>query len=287
MSAAAAKAVDDFRTNLGTREMLRAAAASVEGILMRQVPGKESPIDLEILSQVAQTGAFHFKEHTGKYISAPMRFDAKMGRLDILESIDTGMNSKAIQLIRSGTDSALIKDYDPGSPYNRRVLELIAQVLALGIATEIEIGKPLPESARLYLTPLPTPEDSAENFIDLVVNAVARYRPQPINDRANFDRMYLRLIERLVKSGLSASKFSPDAMQTTVQQEILRVMVKVEVWRKLWRWVSSCIEKVADLRPLPAIVSDKKLSQAVRDLESSLKLTSETIGVYVRNSTAL
>jgi hypothetical protein len=76
-------------------------------------------------------------------------------------------------------------------------------------------------------------------------------------------------------------------MQQTLQQELLRGMVKVEIWRKLWRWTIECALKAQDLRPIPAILSDKKLSVQVRDLEDALKRAGKLVGAHVANATAL
>jgi hypothetical protein len=60
----------------GLREMLRLAAEGVEGLLMRQVPGKESELDRAIFEDVQRNRSFRFKEATGAFADAPIRFDA-------------------------------------------------------------------------------------------------------------------------------------------------------------------------------------------------------------------
>ncbi|MBL8655203.1 MAG: hypothetical protein JNJ97_13430 [Alphaproteobacteria bacterium] len=271
----------------GLREMLRLAAEGVEGLLMRHVPGKESDIDREIFEDIGRSGCFRFKESTGAFAAAPIRFDAERGRLDVVMNLNQTGQETGIQFVRSGSDASLMRDYDPGSDYNRRLVELVSQVLGLGIVDEVVFGQKLPEASLLYLRPLPQPEESCERFIDDIVGAIGNYKPQPIRNKQAFNEAYARLVQRLAKSGVPPSRLNPIDMQNTLQQEMLRGMVKVEIWRKLWRWVIDCAVKVQDLRPIPAILSDKPLSAQVRDLEDALKRAGKIIGTHVYNASML
>ncbi len=271
----------------GLREMLRLAAEGVEGLLMRHVPGKESDIDREIFEDIGRSGCFRFKESTGAFADAPIRFDAERGRLDVVMNLNQTGQETGIQFVRSGSDASLMRDYDPGSDYNRRLVELVSQVLGLGIVDEVVFGQKLPEASLLYLRPLPQPEESCERFINDIVTAIGNYKPQPIRNKQAFNEAYARLVQRLAKSGVPPSRLNPIDMQHTLQQEMLRGMVKVEIWRKLWRWVIDCAVKVQDLRPIPAILSDKPLSAQVRDLEDALKRAGKIIGTHVYNASML
>ncbi len=271
----------------GLREMLRLAAEGVEGLLMRHVPGKESDIDREIFEDIGRSGCFRFKESTGAFADAPIRFDAERGRLDVVMNLNQTGQETGIQFVRSGSDASLMRDYDPGSDYNRRLVELVSQVLGLGIVEEVVFGQKLPEASLLYLRPLPQPEESCERFINDIVTAIGNYKPQPIRNKQAFNEAYARLVQRLAKSGVPPSRLNPIDMQHTLQQEMLRGMVKVEIWRKLWRWVIDCAVKVQDLRPIPAILSDKPLSAQVRDLEDALKRAGKIIGTHVYNASML
>jgi hypothetical protein len=271
----------------GLREMLRLAAEGVEGLLMRHVPGKESDIDREIFEDIGRNSCFRFKESTGAFADAPIRFDAERGRLDVVMNLNQTGQETGIQFVRSGSDASLMRDYDPGSDYNRRLVELVSQVLGLGIVEEVVFGQKLPEASLLYLRPLPQPEESCERFINDIVTAIGNYKPQPIRNKQAFNEAYARLVQRLAKSGVPPSRLNPIDMQHTLQQEMLRGMVKVEIWRKLWRWVIDCAVKVQDLRPIPAILSDKPLSAQVRDLEDALKRAGKIIGTHVYNASML
>jgi hypothetical protein len=271
----------------GLREMLRLAAEGVEGLLMRQVPGKESELDRAIFEDVQRNRSFRFKEATGAFADAPIRFDAGMGRLDVVMNIDAAGKEAGVQFVRSGTDALLMKDTDPGSDYNRRLVEIVAQVLGLGVVEEVVFGQKLPEGSLLYLKPLPSPEDSCDPFVERIVEAIGRYKPQPIKDKLAFDTAYAKLVMRLARAGIPASRMNPIDIQSTLQQEMLRCMVKVEVWRKLWRWAIECALKVQDLRTIPAILSDKKLTTHVRDLEEGLKRAGKIVGTHAGNGTHL
>lgn len=267
--------------------MLRLAAEGVEGILMRHVPGKESAVDREIFEDVSRSGCFRFKEATGAFADAPIRFDAERGRLDVVMNLNQKGEATGIQFVRSGSNASLMRDSDPGSVYNRRLMEIVSQVLGLGIVDEVVFGQPLPPASLLYLRPLPHPEESCDRFVEEIVSAIGRYKPQPIRNKQAFNDTYARLVQRLAKSGVPPSRLNPIDMQHTLQQEMLRGMVKVEVWRKLWRWVMECAGKAQDLRPIQAIVSDKALSTQVRDLEEALKRGGKAIGTHVYNASVL
>ena len=271
----------------GLRAMLRLAADGVEGLLMHHVPGKESELDRTIFEDVQSSRCFRFKEATGAFADSPIRFDATMGRLDVVMNIDAAGREAGVQFVRSGSDALLMKDTDPGSDYNRRLVEIVAQVLGLGVVDEVVFGKKLPEGSLLYLKPLPNPEDSCDPFIERIIEAIGSYKPQPIKDKLAFDQAYAKLVTRLARTGIPASRMGPIDIQQTLQQEMLRCMVKIEVWRKLWRWAIECALKVQDLRTIPAILSDDKLSINMRDLEKSLKGAGKIVGTYVGNGTFL
>jgi hypothetical protein len=269
------------------REMLRMAADGIEGLMMRSVPGKESALDREILEDVARNRCFRFKETTGAFADAPIRFDATRGRLDVVTDLRGDGAEGGVQFVRSGSDAALMKDSDPGSDYNRRLVEIVSQVLGLGIVEEVVFGQPLPEASLLYLRPLPNPEESCEQFIDEIVGAIARYKPQPIRNKAMFNEAYARLVQRLARTGIPPSRMNAIDMQQTIQQEMLRAMMKVEVWRKLWRWVIECEAKVQALHAIPAVQSDKTSSKHVTELESALKRAGKIIGTHATNASLL
>jgi hypothetical protein len=269
------------------REMLRLAAEGVEGLLMRQVPAKESALDREIFSDIEATSCFRFKDPTGAFANEPITFDARMGRLDVATNIPAGKDGAGVQLVRSGNEMALMKDNDPGSEYNRRLVEIVSQVLGLGIVDEVTFGQPLPPSALLYLRPLPNPEDSCERFVDGILGALKRYKPQAIRDKKMFDTTYIKLVDRMFRSGIEASRMTPDRLQSTILEETLRAMVKVEIWRKLWRWTIDTAIKIGELRTVQAILLDQDLSKWVRDLEEAIKRAGKIVGNYAANGEAL
>lgn len=269
------------------REMLRLAADGVEGLLMHNVPGRESTIDREIFDDIARAKCFRFKEATGAFADAPIRFDATRGRLDVVTKLDARDADSEIQIVRSGSDAMLMKDTDPGSAYNRRLVEIVSQVLGLGIVDEVVFGQKLPEASLLYLRPLPDPEESCEHIIDQIVGAIARHKPQPIRNKQAFNEAYAGLVMRLARSGIPPSRMNPIDMQQTIQQEMLRGMMKVEIWRKLWRWTTECETKLQPVKAIPAVQSDKASSQQIADLEKAIKRAAKTIGVHVTNASLL
>lgn len=269
------------------REMLRLAADGVEGLLMHNVPGRESSIDREIFEDIAREKSFRFKEATGAFADAPIRFDATRGRLDVVTKLDAQDAGSEVQIVRSGSDATLMKDSDPGSAYNRRLVEIVSQVLGLGIVEEVVFGQKLPEASLLYLRPLPDPEESCEHFIDQIVGAIARHKPQPIRNKQAFNEAYAGLVMRLARSGIPPSRMNPIDMQQTIQQEMLRGMMKVEIWRKLWRWTTECETKLLPVKAIPAVQSDKVSSQQIVELEKALKRAAKTIGVHVTNASLL
>ena len=269
------------------REMLRLAAEGVEGVLMRQVPGKESALDREIFADIEANGCFRFKDPTGAFQNEPITFDARMGRLDVATNIPAGKDGSGVQLVRSGNENALMKDNDPGSEYNRRVVQIVSQVLGLGVAEQVTFGEPLPPSTMLYLKPLPSPEDSCERFVEMIVGALRRYRPQAVRDKKVFDATYVKLVDRMFRSGIEASRMTPDRLQVTILQETLRCMVKVEIWRKLWRWTIDTALTVGELRTVQAILLDQDLTKWVRDLEEAIKRAGKIVGNYAANGASL
>ncbi len=269
------------------REMLRYAAEGVEGVLMRQVPGRESELDREIYADIEANGCFRFKEATGAFDNEPITFDVRMGRLDVATNIPAGKEGAGVQIVRSGSEMALMKDNDPGSEYNRRVVEIVSQVLGLGVAEEVTLGQQLPPSALLFLRPLPIPEDSCERFVEKIIAALRRYKPQAIRDKKMFDATYVKLIDRMFRSGIEASRMTPERLQTTILQETLRAMVKVEIWRKLWRWTIDTALKIGELRTIQAILLDQDLTKQVRDLEEAIKRAGKIVGNYAANGEAL
>ena len=268
------------------REMLRLASDGLEGLLMRQVPFQEGDLDGEIFNDVALSGSLRFKDPTGAFANEAMTFDTRMGRLDAAMPIDPKATGGA-QLVRSGSETTLIRDNDPGSDYNRRVVEIVAQVLGLGIADTVTLGQPLPFSALLYLRPLPAEDAVDDSFIKQIIAALGRYKPQAIKDLRAFDATYAKLVERMVRSGIAPARMMPLNLHETILQESLRAMVKVEIWRKLWRWSVDCHVKASDLRTVQAILSDQNLSRYVRDLEEALKRVAKIVGNYSANSAAL
>ncbi len=271
----------------GIREMLRLASEGVEGLLMRQVPGKESELDRQIFADIETNGCFRFKESTGAFANEPITFDARMGRLDVTTNIMAGKDGSGAQLVRSGNEMALMKDNDPGSEYNRRLVEIVSQVLGLGIVDEVTFGQKLLPSTLLYLKPLPNPEDSCERFVADILGALKRYKPQAIRDKKMFDATYVKLIDRMFRSGIEASRMTPESLQSTILQETLRAAVKVEIWRKLWRWTIDTALKVGELRTIQAILLDQDLSKWVRDLEEAIKRAGKIVGNYAANGSSL
>ncbi len=269
------------------REMLRIASEGVEGLLMRQVPAKESALDREIFTDIETNGCFRFKDPTGAFANEPITFDSRMGRLDVTTNIMAGKDGSGAQLVRSGNEMALMKDNDPGSEYNRRLVEIVSQVLGLGIVDEVTFGQPLLPSTLLYLKPLPNPEDSCDRFVDEILRALKRYKPQMIRDKKVFDATYVKLVDRMFRSGIEASRMTPDRLQATILQETLRAMVKVEIWRKLWRWTIETALKIGELRTVQAILLDQDLSKWVRDLEEAIKRAGKIVGNYAANGSSL
>jgi hypothetical protein len=269
------------------REMLRLAGDSLEGLLMRQVPFVEGDLDREIFDDAARSGCLRFKDPTGAFADEQMTFDTRMGRLDAARPIDPKAPPGSAQLVRSGNESTLMRDNDPGTEYNRRVVEIVSQVLGLGIAETVTLGQPLPFSALIYLRPLPTPEDSGDRFVEQIIAALARYKPQAIKDKRMFDATYEKLVKRLVASGIAPNRMMPINLHETILQESLRAMVKVEIWRKLWRWTIECHTQVADLRTVQAIIANQDLTRHVRDLEEALKRIAKIVGNYSANGCAL
>jgi hypothetical protein len=267
------------------REMLRLASEGVEGLLMRQVPGKESELDREIFADIETNSCFRFKDPTGAFANEPISFDSRMGRLDVATNIPAGKDGA--QLVRSGNELALMKDNDPGSAYNRRLVEIVSQVLGLGVVDQVTFGQPLLPSTLLYLKPLPNPEDSCERFVTEIVGALKRYRPQAIKDKKMFDATYVKLIDRMFRSGIEASRMTPDRLQATILQETLRAAVKVEIWRKLWRWTIDTALKIGELRTIQAILLEQDLSKWVRDLEEAIKRAGKIVGNYAANGSSL
>jgi hypothetical protein len=269
------------------REMLRLASSGLEGLMMRQVPFVEGDVDREIFDDVARNGCLRFKDPTGAFADEELTFDTRMGRLDAARPIDPNAPAGGAQLVRSGSESTLMRDNDPGTKYNRRVVEIVSQVLGLGIAESVALGQPLPFSALIYLKPLPPAEDSGDRFVEQIVAALGRYKPQAIKDKRMFDATYEKLVKRMVASGVAPNRMMPTNLHETILQEALRAMVKVEIWRKLWRWSIACHGQVADLRTVPAIIADTDLTRHVRDLEEALKRISKIVGNYSANGCAL
>jgi hypothetical protein len=269
------------------RKMLRLASGSLEGLLMRQVPFVEGDVDREIFEDAARNGCLRFKDPTGAFADEQLTFDTRMGRLDAARPIDPNAPAGGAQLVRSGSETTLMRDNDPGTKYNRRVVEIVSQVLGLGIAESVTLGEPLPFSALVYLKPLPTDEDTGGRFVEQIVGALGRYKPQVIKDKRMFDATYEKLVKRMVASGVAPARMMPTDLHETILQESLRAMVKVEIWRKLWRWSISCHAQVADLRTVHAIIADPELTRHVRDLEEALKRVAKIVGNQSANGCAL
>jgi hypothetical protein len=64
-------------------------------------------------------------------------------------------------------------------------------------------------------------------------------------------------------------------------------MIKVEIWRKLWRWTIDTALTVGELRTVQAILHDQDLTKWVRDLEEAIKRAGKIIGNYAANGAAL
>jgi hypothetical protein len=276
--------LDPEQRNVGLREVLRNAIDIADGLLMSAIPGSQSALDAEIFAEIQASGTLRFKEKTGAFLTAPFRYDAQSGRLEVVDSL--GSNSE-IRHIRSGTGDMLAREFDPGSDYNRRVIKIAEQILSIGIVDEIVLGRQLPGAALLYLKPFPMPEDSADAFVRDVVRAISSYRPRAISDQRVFDTKYGTIIRRLMKSGISSSMMTPANIQSTIQTELTRAALRSEVWRKLWRWSGDCMAQAAQMRRINVVAGDPILIEAVGQIETALKRLASVIGVYVGNATTL
>ncbi len=270
--------------HVGLREIVRNAVDAADWLLMSAIPAARSPVDSRMFAEIRASGTLRFKGKTGAFLSAPIRYDARSGRLEIADRLS---GDAAIRHIRSGTGEVIARELDSGSDYNRHVIKIAEQLLSLGIVDEIVLGQPLPAAALLYLKPIPLPDDSMDILVREVVRAVSAYRPRPIGDRHSFDVKYRSIIRRLTKSGISKGMLTPSNMQATLQAEFIRAALRTEVWRKLWRWSGDCAAQVSQMRRLNACAGDPKLTDMVDQIEAALKHVGCIVGIYVANAAAL
>ncbi|MCA3266649.1 MAG: hypothetical protein ING19_11335 [Azospirillum sp.] len=267
------------------REILRAVAEIPDGLTMAAIPGGENELERAILEDIVATKSFRFKDPPQALKDVKFRYDAAAGKLEILANLG---DDPTLDYVRVGSGASLMRDVDPGNDWNRATIDLVARLLAIGLIDEVVPGKILRPVVLLYLKPFPVPEDSVDEFIDSVIDAVQRWRPRKIVDARRFDAEMRSAIERLTATGIPLSSLATrKAFEATLQKEFVRNALRMEMWRKLWRWLGEVRRTVEKMRQLGAVSADQKNAGELGNMIDAICRAEKTVQIHVKNANIL
>jgi hypothetical protein len=264
--------------------LLQEAAQSLSGILLSSIPGQQSDLDAEILQETCDRGFFTLSKSSPEIDAATFKFDTNYGRVELHTQF---FKDDQIKHIRSGSPNTILADSLALDERDKRTVEIIGHILALGLIPGVRLNQPLTSQALLYLRPLPHPDGDTTDLIAKIVRAIQTRRRSPVRNDAELARIYKPLIARLCATGVARSTLAADILQTTILQEYARAAIKIEIWRKLWRWSTETHLTILHQRHHPIFKSDPTTADQVREIEIATSRITEILRTYVANATEL
>ncbi|MBI1775979.1 MAG: hypothetical protein HYR63_11590 [Proteobacteria bacterium] len=259
--------------------LLRDSAASLEGLTFEGVSVSFGEVEREVLSDLALTRRFALRERENLLVGTKILFNLIDGRVNMVDNFGV----KGIDFIKHGSTTALLKEYGLDEPYNACVLALITRVLAMGITTSVAIGERLPDEVLIFLQPPRNQAESANSSVNVVLEALQRFRGLSEAELSDFPARYRSLAERLAKCGIAKERLTADLILTTIQQEAVRACVRIDLWHRVLRSLNEAIQPAEALKHNDAVRADPSNLLLVENLVQALKRQMLVLQQHLRN----
>ena len=260
-------------------KLLNDSAASLDGLDFDNVSVDFHEVEREVLNDLALTKRFSLKDRESLLVGSKIVFNLVDGRINVVDNFGV----KGIDFIKHGTTSALLREYGLLEPYNACVLALITRVLAMGIATTIGIGERLPDEVLIFLQPPRSKGESVASSVNLVLEALHRFRGLSEAELSDFPARYRSLAERLAKCGIAKNRLLPDQILITIQQEAVRACVRIDLWHRVLRSLTEALEPAEALKHCEAVRAEPSNQLLIENLLQALKRQIQVLQQHLRN----
>jgi hypothetical protein len=260
-------------------KLLQNSASSLEGLGFENVSVSFSEVEREVLNDLTLTKRFALRDRQSLLVGTKIMFNLVDGRINVVDNFGV----KGIDFIKHGSTASLLREYGLDEPYNACVLALITRVLAMGITETIAIGERLADEVLIFLQPPRGKTEAVNSSVNLVLEALARFRGLSESELSDFPQRYRSLAERLAKCGIEKHRLMPDQILTTIQQEAVRACVRIDLWHRVLRALTEALEPAESLKLADAVRADPSNQLLVENLLQGLKKQIEVLQQHLRN----
>jgi hypothetical protein len=259
--------------------ILHDSAATLDGLAFDSVSVSFGEIEREVLNDLALTKRFALRERDSLLVGSKIVFNLVDGRINVVDNFGV----KGIDFIKHGTTTALLREYGLEEPYNACVLALITRVLAMGITDTIAIGERLADEVLIFLQPPRSKSEAVNSSVNLVLEALNRFRGLSEAELSDFPARYRSLAERLAKCGIAKARLMPDQILITIQQEAVRACVRIDLWHRVLRALTEALAPAESLKNCDPVRADPSNQLLVENLMQGLKRQILVLQQHLRN----
>jgi hypothetical protein len=260
-------------------KLLKDSASTLEGLDFGKVEVSFGEVEREVLNDLALTKRFSLRDRESLLVGTKILFNLVDGRVNVVDNFGV----KGIDFIKHGSTQALLKEYGLNEPYNACVLALITRVLAMGITDQIAIGERLADEVLIFLEPPRNAAESVNSSVNLVLQALSRFRGMSESELSDFPLRYRSLAERLIKCGIAKDRLMPDQILTTIQQEAVRACVRIDLWHRVLRALTEALAPAESLKLADPVKADPSNQLLVENLLQALKRQIHVLQQHLRN----
>jgi hypothetical protein len=260
-------------------KLLKDSASTLEGLDFGRVEVSFGEVEREVLNDLALTKRFSLRDRDSLLVGTKILFNLVDGRVNVVDNFGV----KGIDFIKHGSTQGLLKEYGLNEPYNACVLAMITRVLAMGITDQIAIGERLAEEVLIFLEPPRNAAESVNSSVNLVLQALARFRGLSEAELSDFPARYRSLAERLTKCGIAKDRLLPDQILPTIQQEAVRACVRIDLWHRVLRALTEALTPAEALKLADPVKADPSNQLLVENLLQGLKRQIHVLQQHLRN----